>query len=222
MPDVIGETVATALGREHRDDPVLPNTGGPAGNANLTAWLGLILLTLFLVELMTLISMSSLLGVHIFVGAFLVPVILVKTATTGWRMARYYLRSDHYVRAGPPPALLRILGPMVVIGALAVVGTGLSLIALGNAAHSTLFTVLGFRVDAITLHQAAFIAWAVTTGLHLLGRFVPALRLSVPPTPSAGSSAPGLASRLTLIVLTTGVAVLTGLLILEASHSWTS
>ena len=36
----IGDVVAEATGREARHDPVLPGTGGPAGNAVLTAWTG--------------------------------------------------------------------------------------------------------------------------------------------------------------------------------------
>ena len=51
-----------------------PRTGGPAGNARLTAWTGLVLLVLFLVEGVTLLSLDSLVGVHILIGAALVPV----------------------------------------------------------------------------------------------------------------------------------------------------
>jgi hypothetical protein len=42
------DAVAEATGRHRRRDPVRPVTGGPAGNARLTAWLGALLLTLFL------------------------------------------------------------------------------------------------------------------------------------------------------------------------------
>jgi hypothetical protein len=73
LPPVISETLATAIGKGHREDAVLAGTGGPAGNARLTAWLGLVLLALFLAECATLISLSSLLVVHIFLGTFLVP-----------------------------------------------------------------------------------------------------------------------------------------------------
>ena len=50
-PPLRAETLAAALGRAHRADPVLTGTGWPAGNARLTAWTGLVLLALFLAEL---------------------------------------------------------------------------------------------------------------------------------------------------------------------------
>ncbi|HVV77754.1 MAG TPA: hypothetical protein VHC43_17185 [Mycobacteriales bacterium] len=218
---VIGETLQAAIGRNHRANPVAPGTGGPAGNASLTAWIGLVLLALFLVECATLISMSGLLVVHIFLGAFVVPLVVLKTATTGWRMFRYYSREPYYVASGPPPALLRVLGPLVVLGAFAVVGTGLALIALGSASRDHLFSVLGFRVDAVTLHQAAFVLWLSTTGLHVLGRFVPALQLSrlAPPTVRP-RHVPGARARLALVGLTGATATATGLLVVNLSGWW--
>jgi hypothetical protein len=75
--------------------------------------------------------------------------------------------------------LLRALGPLVVFGGLAVLGTGLALIALGDSAHSPLVTLLGFRLDAVTLHQVAFIIWLVVTVPHTLARLVPAWQLAI-------------------------------------------
>lgn len=221
----LGETLATAIGRTHRRDPVSPTTGGPAGNARLTAWIGLVLLVLFVVECATLISLSGLTAVHIFLGAFLVPLVLLKTATTGWRMFRYYTGSEKYLESGPPPLPLRVLGPLVVLGALAVLGTGLSLVALGQAAsRHNAFTLVGFGVSAVTLHQAAFVLWISSTALHLLGRFVPALQLSrlLPATGAVPRDIPGTPGRLTVAALTVAVAVATGALVLSFSGSWTS
>lgn len=219
--NVIGETVATAIGRHHRADPVVPGTGGPAGNARLTAWIGLALLGVFLMECATLISLSSLMVVHVFLGAFVVPLVLLKTATTGWRMLRYYSGSPHYLESGPPPTLLRLLGPLVVLGAFAVLGTGLALVALGSASHEALFTVLGFRVDAVTLHQAAFVVWLSTTGLHVLGRFVPALQLSrLPPFATPPTHVPGVRARSALVGLTGAVATATGLVVVNLAGWW--
>jgi hypothetical protein len=220
---VIGETIAAATGRAHRADPVTPTTGGPAGNSRLTAWIGLSLLLLFLVECATLLSMSGLTAVHIFLGAFLLPLVLLKTATTGWRMVRYYSGAARYVESGPPPLLLRLLGPVVVIGALAVIGTGLSLVALGQTAHQNLFTLLGFGVSPITLHQAAFVLWLSSTGLHVLGRFVPALHLSrlAPSSAPTPRRVPGTKGRAALVALTLGVAAMTGFLTLHFAGSWT-
>jgi hypothetical protein len=179
LPPVIADVVDAALGRAHRDDPVVGQSGGPAGNARLTAWLGMLLLVAFVVECATLLQLWQLMTVHIVVGVLLVALVLAKTATTGWRIVRYYLGDPAYREAGPPPLLLRLLGPLVVLGGLAVLGTGLALIALGGASRDSIFTALGFRVDAVTLHQAAFVLWLGVTVPHTLARLVPAWRLTL-------------------------------------------
>ena len=84
----LNEFWAAAGGRAHRADPVLSTSGGPAGNARLTAWTGIILLPLFLAEVATLLSLHQLINWHIFIGTLLVPPALLKTASTGWRIAR--------------------------------------------------------------------------------------------------------------------------------------
>src|SRR5438270_5546331 len=200
LPTPVAEVVATAVGQGHREDPVRPRTGGPAGNARLTAWLGVLLLVAFLVEGATLISLQRLVAVHIFVGAFLVPLALVKTATTSWRMLRYYAGNADYRQAGPPPLLLRLLGPVVVLASLAVLGTGLALLPLGDASRQPFLTVAGFAVGAFTLHQGAFAVWLVVTSLHTLGRLVPALMLAG--NRVGGVAVPGGAGRLWLLATT--------------------
>lgn len=90
LPPPVTDVVQAAAGRTHRADAVLPGTGGPAGNAQLTAWLGLVLLALFLAQLVTLLDVRGLISWHLAIGLLLVPPALVKMATTGWRMARYY------------------------------------------------------------------------------------------------------------------------------------
>jgi hypothetical protein len=177
LPESVTTVVATALGREHRDDPVSGATGGPAGNARLTAWLGLLLLVAFVVECATLIQLGGLIQLHIIVGVLLVGLVLAKTATTGWRILRYYRGDPLYRRAGPPPMILRVLGPLVVIGGLAVLGTGLALVALGRATHAVLLTVGPLRIDAVTLHQVAFVVWLAVTVPHTVTRLVPAMQL---------------------------------------------
>jgi hypothetical protein len=171
---VVDETLGVAVGREHRPDPVLPGTGGPAGNARLTAWTGLVLLVLFVAELVTLLDVHGLIGWHLAIGVILIPPALLKTATTGWRILRYYVGDAEYRKAGPPPLLLRLLGPLVVLGSLALLGTGLALVVFGEQrSRESLFTVVGQRVDVLTLHQASFAVWAVVTGLHVLARLIP-------------------------------------------------
>jgi hypothetical protein len=181
------ETADTALGRGHRADPVLPGTGGPAGNARLTAWTGLLLLVLFLAELVTLLDVRSWISWHLTIGVLLVPPALLKTATTGWRILRYYAGNAPYRSAGPPPMLPRLVGPLVVLSTLALLGTGLALVLVGESgSRHTLLSVVGQRVDLLTLHQAAFAVWAVVTGLHVLVRVLPAWQAG-----TRGSRVPG-------------------------------
>ena len=215
----LNDAYATATGSRHRDDPSSPSGGGPAGNARLTAWTGLLLLVFALAECATLLSVRGLITVHILIGAFLLPLVLLKTLTTGWRIARYYLGSAAYRQAGPPPLLLRILGPLVVISGLAVLGSGLALIALGRATFSPILTVAGFRVDALTLHQAAFILWLAATGLHVLARTVPALQLTV--RSREHRTVAGARGRASILLVTVLTSAAVSVLVLQLSSDWT-
>lgn len=209
-------SVAEAIGRSHRTDPVLPTSGGPAGNARLTAWTGALLLVLFLIELATLLDVTGLLSWHVVVGVLLVPPALLKTGSTGWRIVRYYTRSGPYRTSGPPPMVLRVLGPLVVLSTLAVLGSGLALLAVGPEASLQPFaSVLGYQVSALTVHQASFVVWAVVTGLHTLGRLVPATRLITGRTP-----VPGTVARVVTLIGVAVIAALAAVLIYGAASSW--
>lgn len=214
------DLLATATGTAHRDDPALPKTGGPAGNARLTAWTGLLLLVFFLVESATLISVGHFITLHILIGAFLIPLVLLKTVTTGWRIARYYRGSADYRQAGPPPMLLRLLGPLVVLSGLAVLGSGLSLVALGSSTFSPIVTIAGFSINALTIHQASFAVWLVATGLHVLARTVPAVKVAM-----AGDAhrhaVPGVAARAAVLSATLLAGVAASVLVLHLANGWT-
>jgi hypothetical protein len=217
---IVTETLSAALGQLHRADPVVPGSGGPAGNARLTAWTGLLLLVLSLAELVTLINVGGLISWHIVIGTLLVPPALLKTASTGWRITRYYSGNPDYHQAGPPPMLLRILGPGVVGSTLGLLTSGLVLIFLGRDSSGTvLFSALGQRVDWLTMHQGLFIVWAVFTGLHVLARTVPAIQLTVLRT-RAGRAVDGPRSRAAVLAGTSVVAALAAVLVLSASGSW--
>jgi hypothetical protein len=196
---VVADAVAEATGRSRRSDPVLPRTGGPAGNASLTAWTALVLLVGSVAELLTLFDVRGLISWHVAIGALLVPPALLKVASTGWRMARYYLGHGPYQEAGPPPLVLRVLGPLVVVSTL-----GLQLPAL--------------RVDWVTLHQAFFAVWVVATGLHLLGRIVPALRITV--GPGGADHVPGAWSRRLLLASVVVSAAVLAVVLVQADGSW--
>jgi hypothetical protein len=216
------DVLAVALGRGHRTDAVEPGTGGPAGNAQLTAWTGLLLLVLSVAELITLLDVRGLISWHIGIGVLLVPPALLKTGSTGWRIARYYTGHRTYMESGPPPLLLRLLGPLVVIFTLAVLASGVVLALIGpdNSRHE-LVHVFGQRIDGVSLHQAAFAVWAVVTGLHVLARLVPALQLTVLPR-GKRDHVPGPRRRGVALVLTVAVAAASAAVVLGVSGDWRS
>jgi hypothetical protein len=214
------ELVDEASGRSSRRDGVLPRTGGPAGNARLTAWTGVILFVLFVAEVVTLLDVRGLISWHVALGVLLVPPALLKTATTGWRFLRYYTRGRPYVEAGPPILPLRVLGPLVVLSTLGLLGSGLVLIALGEQ-RGREDGVLG--QSWVNIHQALFVATGVALGLHFLARAVPAWMLVTgrrKENPGPAGRVPGGAARAAILVLTLAVAGVTTALVLPAASSW--
>ena len=139
--------------------PLLRRLGGPDGNARLTGMTASVLIVLLAIEGVTILFLRPLLSVHIFVGMLLIPPVLLKLGTTGWRFARYYLGAAAYRAKGPPALLMRMLGPLLVVATAALFSTGVALIALGP--HEGRGIMLG-------LHKASFIVWLVVTGFHVL------------------------------------------------------
>ena len=101
-------------------------TPSPDGNERLTSSTGLVLLVLLAVETLTTLALRTYLNVHLFLGLVLLPPVALKLATTGWRFVRYYTHEQHYVLAGPPRMLLRMLAPFLVASTLGLFGTGVA------------------------------------------------------------------------------------------------
>lgn len=129
------------------------------GNSRLTAATGLVLLVLLAVEGVTLLSVRGMLTLHVAVGALLVGPVLLKSGTTMYRFARYYTGAPAYRRKGPPPLLLRVLGPLVILSTLALLATGIALIVVGPSGSRLL----------LTAHQTSFWIWVVLMSVHVLG-----------------------------------------------------
>jgi hypothetical protein len=214
---MVTDTVDEAVGRSERPDPVNGASGGPAGNARLTAWTGAVLLVLLAVEGVTVLDVRGLITWHIGVGIVLIPPVLLKTASTGWRIARYYTGSRPYRQAGPPPAPLRVLGPFVVVATLAVLASGTALIVIGPAASRRPLLGTGPALDAVMIHKATFVVWLGVTTLHVLGRLVPALRLTLP---SRAPAVPGGLWRGGAILFTMAAAAVAAFLVLAAVGPW--
>src|SRR5258707_9332388 len=128
--------------------------GGSGGNGQLTAVVATLLLVLLAVESATLLDLRRWLTVHAFVGMLLIPVIALKLASAGWRMVRYYLGREEYVRRGPPHVVLRALvAPVVVASTIVLFATGVALLALDRT-HGPI----------VGLHKASFIVWLGALG----------------------------------------------------------
>lgn len=211
----IGSLVDEATGRASRPNPVQPHTGGPAGNARLAAWTGMILLVLLAAEGVTLIDVGGFITWHIIVGSLLVPPALLKVAVTGWRMLRYYAGNPSYRAAGPPPLLLRLLAPLVVLSTLALLATGIAEGVVGP--QSGRASLWGTPASLLFLHQASFAVWIGATSLHVLGRLVPAARLIVG---RAASAVEGRTLRGAAVLGALGAAVWVATIVLANSAGW--
>ncbi len=132
---------------------------GVEGNTRLTSVTGVLLIGLLAVEGLTILSIHGLITWHIFVGIMLLGPILLKTVSTLYRFAGYYTGRAAYVRKGPPHVILRLLGPVVILLSLAVLGTGIGLLAV-KPGH------VGLLLFA---HKATFILWIGATTIHVLG-----------------------------------------------------
>jgi hypothetical protein len=177
--------------------------GGIDGNAALTSAAAVVLTALLLAEGVTIIDMGGLRTPHMLVGLVLIPPILVKLGSTGYRFARYYTRAPEYVSKGPPVIWLRLLAPVLVVTTIAIFVTGIALLAVGHKSDTVL-----------ELHKISFIVWGVVFGVHFLahvaamarsvfgdGRLAGAgMRLAL----VAGSVLAGVALALTLLHPITG------------------
>jgi hypothetical protein len=134
------------------------------GNRALTVWVAVVLLVLLAVEGLTLVSLQTFLPVHIYVGMLLLAPITLKLASVGYRFVRYYLGDPDYRAGGPPPLVLRALGPLVVLSTMALFGTGVALVFLGRGG-----LLLG-------LHKGSFIVWFGAMSVHVLVYGLRALR----------------------------------------------
>jgi len=144
---------------------------GTHGNELLTIGTAVVLVALLLAEGVTVVQMGGLQDVHMFIGLVLIPPVLLKLASTGYRFVRYYTHAPAYVEKGPPLLALRLLAPVLVLTTVGVFVTGVALMAAGHKSDTLLL-----------LHKVFFIVWGVLFGVHFLAylpRVVRSLRARV-------------------------------------------
>ncbi len=132
--------------------------GGTAGNEQLTAMVGALLLVLLAVIGLTILRIHQLISVHLFVGLLLIGPVALKMASTGYRFVRYYTHDASYRRVGPPLPLLRLIAPLVVLSTVVVFASGVALLLLGPSSRGQL----------LLIHKASFFVWIAVTGVHIL------------------------------------------------------
>ena len=189
-----------------------PTRDGVAGNARLTGGVAAALLVLLAAEGATIPFIGQLLGPHIFIGMLLIPPVLLKLGSTGYRFARYYSGNPAYVRKGPPNIALRVLAPGVVFTTLALFGTGVALLVAGPPSNTLMFA-----------HKLSFIAWVALMTLHVLGHLLEVPALALPDWRRSGLREAQLAGAGTR-TMALGLAILAGtalaLLTYSAAGPW--
>jgi hypothetical protein len=211
LPDeAISPRAAARPARRSVGDALRERLGGTAGNEILTSAAAALLTVLLAAEGITIIRMGGLVSVHMFIGLLLIPPVLLKLGSTGYRFVRYYAGARAYREKGPPMLLLRLLAPVLVASTVAVLGTGVWLLALGHRSDQVL-----------QLHQIAFIVFGVVFAIHFLAyapRMVRSLRADWGPI--RRQAIPGTGVRGMLVAASLGVGLALALSLLSAIEGW--
>jgi len=185
---------------------------GVAGNSRLTGGMAVVLLVLLAAEGATIPFIGPLLQPHILIGMLMIPPVMLKLGSTGYRFTRYYAGTPAYVRKGPPPLLLRLLAPGVVLSTVVLFGTGVALLLAGPPSNTL-----------VLAHKVSFIAWVALMTVHVLGHLLEIPRLALPDWRSSGPREARLAGA-GLRISALGGSILAGvalaLLAVSAAGSW--
>jgi len=184
----------------------------PDGNERLTAAIGVLLLIPIIVELATIVlGVHTFMSLHVFVGLALIPAVLLKLGSTGWRFARYYTRSRAYVEHGPPQLAMRLLAPLLVAATVVLFGSGVAMGLLHGQALQL----------ARRLHGPASVIWLLLIGVHVLVYLRRAVRdYGRDLRPSAGPTVPGARGRSYVLAAALGLGLLAGAAAVPAQHRW--
>jgi len=124
-------------------------------NARLIAYASMVLLIPLGAEVVT--GVRPGLFAHAMIGFLLVPPLLLKLGSVGYRFVRYYGGAMAYRQAGPPAPVLRWLAPALVVLTVVLFATGIEL------------WLFGFRYGEqwATWHKAAFVLWFLAITVHV-------------------------------------------------------
>jgi hypothetical protein len=194
---------AAAPGRRDR-------LGGTDGNERLTSAAGAFLTALLIAEGVTILWLRGLRTEHMFIGLVLIPPVLLKLGSTGYRFARYYTGARRYREKGPPLLPLRLLAPVLVAATVLVFATGVLLLIAG---HRT-----GIVLE---LHKVAFIVWCACFAVHFLWYLPRAWRaVRADWVTSRGERVPGTGLRGLLLSASLGSGFALALALLAVIERW--
>jgi len=183
---------------------------GVEANARLTGSAAAVLFVLLALEGATVLEVGRLLGLHVFVGMLLLPPVVLKTLSTGYRIVHYYAGDPHYVRRGPPHPVLRVLGPIVVVLTFSVLITGVAL----------LWGPSSWRHTALFLHKATFVLWFGAMTVHVVGHLVDTWRLAPRDWTPQSAPLPGAWLRRAALIVSVICGIGLGLLALGHVGTW--
>jgi hypothetical protein len=184
--------------------------GGVEGNEILTSATAVVLVGLLAAEGYTIVNMRGLVTAHMFIGMVLIPPVLLKFASTGYRFVRYYTGQRAYREKGPPVLPLRLTAPVLVASTVAVFVTGVLLLATGHKSDAVL-----------QLHQLSAIVWGVVFAVHFLAYLPRVVRsLGADWRAARRAAVPGAGLRGMLVVAAIGGGAALALALLPAMDAW--
>ncbi len=189
--------------------------GGTEGNELLTAVTGGVLIVLLAAIGVTIVSLSRLLWVHLFVGMLLLGPLVLKLSSTGYRFVRYYTANPRYRRKGPPPLPLRLIAPVVVLTTLVVFASGVALLFVGPSSRGTL----------LPIHKVSFFVWVAFTAIHVLAHLptvARALGIRYTGAPRRGPTVAGRGGRALSVLTALGAGVVLAVLVIPQFAPWIS
>lgn len=154
------------------------------------------------------IRMRGLVSAHMFIGLVLIPPVVLKLASVGYRFGRYYTAARAYRAKGPPRTFLRVLAPVLVLSTIGIFVTGVVLMADGHKAGALL-----------EIHKVSFIVWVVVFGVHFLA-YLPEVLRGLPDAWTAARRPAGGVLRGALVAASAGGGVALALALLPTITRW--
>jgi hypothetical protein len=184
--------------------------GGTRGNELLTSGIAVVLIALLGAEGLTLLDLRALVDEHMLIGLVLIPPLLLKLGSVGYRLVRYYTGSRAYAAKGPPRLPLRLLAPILVVATVVLFASGVLMLAAGHRSRSLL-----------QIHQLSAIAWAALFGVHFLAYIPRVVRsLAAALRATRETAVPGGGARGLLVMSATGGGVALAITLLPVIHAW--